>query len=732
MADLVNKMASIFRKSQSPGIARELLMAGLSTFLLVAFLWAGGGGYFLWKMNTSFLTQTDVSKCLMCLVSAKSAETGFMSTDLINPEFFRTGQSRMVQKHQIAMVELQNHLSRIQKRGGLDRQKSLENLKNLLVAHQKRFNRFASLKREIGFETSGLAGKYRKASLAFEDLLQQSNKKSLLIIYLQMRRHEKNYLLRQTPHYLQLVEQLWHQLDSQISRLDKEKNGALLQYLQQYQKAWYSFLDFEVQIGRTEGEGLRKQMSQDGQELEKELQELLKMAEFDCQRARRNLQFMSVALLVFGFSFGSVMICRFARSIAQPLIDLKEAASQVGQGRWDAPIPSGAHGEVGVLALAFKRMVDALKREATLLRQSQERFEIAARATNDVIWDWDMKTGALWFSDGMRSLAQYDRQDVDDDPDWRIAHIHPEDRDRVKNTIQKAFDSGALVWSDEYRFQRKDSSYATVFDRGFIIYDDQKNPMRMIGAIIDTSDRKRLEAVAIQSGKMSVLGQLSAGITHDLNNPLGVILGFSEILVKHPALPKELELPIKSIEREARRCKTLAQHLLAFSRNRTGTDRISQDLKKVVDEALALVGTLAQSRRVELVRQFGEAQISACVDCHQIQQLVINLGVNAMDAMPDGGTLTVSLSKSGNDLLQIQISDTGTGIPPEVQKRMFEPFFTTKELGKGTGLGLSLVGDIVKNHQGKIDVQSEVGKGTTFRITLPITNETGTSYPMAA
>ena len=233
-------------------------------------------------------------------------------------------------------------------------------------------------------------------------------------------------------------------------------------------------------------------------------------------------------------------------------------------------------------------------------------------------------------------------------------------------------------------------------------------------------ERQRLEHIALQSEKMAAVGQLAGGVAHEINNPLGVILGFAQSLARRVPSGDIQEMPLKSIEREALRCKSLVQDLLTFSRmNRT--DKEAMDLNEAVEGSLSLVSAQTKVKNVSLMRDFNGDLPKIVANKNQIQQIVVNLCNNAIDAMPEGGTLTVSTRKSSwknKDAVQIQVRDTGQGIPKEVQSKIFEPFFTTKEVGKGTGLGLSLVFEIVQKHEGQITVESEMGKGTVFTVML--------------
>jgi PAS domain S-box-containing protein len=243
---------------------------------------------------------------------------------------------------------------------------------------------------------------------------------------------------------------------------------------------------------------------------------------------------------------------------------------------------------------------------------------------------------------------------------------------------------------------------------------------KILGAVVifrDISDRRRLEAVARQSEKMSGIGQLAAGVAHELNNPLGVILGFAQALTRRISASDPNADPLRSIEREAIRCRNLVQNLLLFSREHKPGFSLENPVT-MLQSALSLVEAQAKVKRVEVRKEIAPDVPVVEMDGNQIQQVIINLCSNAMDAMPDGGVLTVGLGRE-EDRIVLRIADNGSGIPKEIREKIWEPFFTTKAAGKGTGLGLSLVYEIVHKHHGQIDLQSEVGKGTAFSIRLP-------------
>ncbi len=241
----------------------------------------------------------------------------------------------------------------------------------------------------------------------------------------------------------------------------------------------------------------------------------------------------------------------------------------------------------------------------------------------------------------------------------------------------------------------------------------------------EIEDRKRLEGVVLQSEKMAAVGQLAGGVAHEINNPLGVILGFAQGVAKRLQPGDAFELPLKSIEREALRCKVLVQDLLTFSRVGT-TEKEETNLNETIESSLSLILAQAKVKNVELIKDLSSNLSVILANKNQIQQVLVNLSNNAMDAMPNGGKLTVRTKKTqlnNKDTIEIQVEDTGQGIPKEIQAKIFEPFFTTKEVGKGTGLGLSLVYEIIQKHEGQIKVESEVGKGTKFSFLLPVESQ---------
>jgi PAS domain S-box-containing protein len=371
------------------------------------------------------------------------------------------------------------------------------------------------------------------------------------------------------------------------------------------------------------------------------------------------------------------------------------------------------------------------KRMEEELRRSEERFRLVTRATKDVIWDLDIRSGKTWHSEDFWGHFGYPSKDTEPDVEGWKELLHPEDRDRVWNGFQTAL----LRWDDsyevEYRFRKADDSYAIVLDRAFIVYDENGQPTRAIGAIADLSGRRELEEQFRQAQKMEAVGRLAGGVAHDFNNILMVISAYTELMQDRLSPDDELQNNVAQVLKAAKKAAGLTDQLLAFSRKQVLAPLII-DLNIVVEDTSKMIRRLI-GEDIELKVSLSEALWRVKADQGQIVQVLMNLCVNARDAMRDGGELrietknvTVDVEATRkypalvpSDYAVLVVSDNGTGMTKEVQAHLFDPFFTTKEPGRGTGLGLSTVYGIVKQSGGYIWVDSELGHGSTFTIYLP-------------
>ena len=221
----------------------------------------------------------------------------------------------------------------------------------------------------------------------------------------------------------------------------------------------------------------------------------------------------------------------------------------------------------------------------------------------------------------------------------------------------------------------------------------------------------------VQSEKLAAVGQLTAGIVHDVKNPLAVIKGLAESLQEEPELQAYAQKDLALIRDSATKANQIVSDLLTFSRQST-PEMQTQDLKATVEAALRITSFLARKANAQVIATLPEQSVYVTYDAQQIEQVLVNLIQNAIQAMPQGGTLCVSMSQA-EEAVALAVQDSGIGIPPENLRRIFDPFFTTKPEGEGTGLGLSVSYGIITRHHGRIDVDSAVGQGTTVTILLP-------------
>jgi signal transduction histidine kinase/ActR/RegA family two-component response regulator len=323
------------------------------------------------------------------------------------------------------------------------------------------------------------------------------------------------------------------------------------------------------------------------------------------------------------------------------------------------------------------------------------------------------------------------------------SRIHPDDVDRVVDGIHRSIDTGAESWAAEYRFRCRQGTYAVVQDNGFILRDASGKGVRMVGGMRDRTEQKRIDAQYLRTQRMESIGTLAGGIAHDLNNVLAPILMSIDLLRPELANDSRRSEILDTIHLSCRRGADLVQQVLTFARGVDG-ERIGIRLRHLIND---LKGMIRETfpRDITIVCHVDDELWLVAGDPTQLHQVLLNLAVNARDAMPHGGTLTITASNivldaqyaavprefSVGRYVLLQVSDTGEGIRPEIRERIFEPFFTTKEVGKGSGLGLATVHSIVKSHGGFVTLDSDVGSGTTFKVYLPadLTHESAEAVP---
>jgi signal transduction histidine kinase len=297
--------------------------------------------------------------------------------------------------------------------------------------------------------------------------------------------------------------------------------------------------------------------------------------------------------------------------------------------------------------------------------------------------------------------------------------------------LREAIDKGQESWETEYRLRCRNGAYAIVQDKGFILRDPDGRGQRMVGGIRNVTEQRQMELQSVRTQRMESIGTLASGIAHDLNNVLTPVMMSIELLKFDKTNSPERAAILDTIQVSCRRGADLVRQVLTFARDLDG-QRVPVDLRQLIGEFKRMVDE-SFPRNIRLVTDAPADLWSTTGDPTQFHQVLLNLAVNARDAMPGGGILTLRASnvtlgphrpgpgreaKAGKFLL-LQLSDTGTGISTDNCEHIFEPFFTTKKLGEGTGFGLAIVHTIVKSHGGFLSVDSEIGRGSTFNIYLP-------------
>lgn len=387
----------------------------------------------------------------------------------------------------------------------------------------------------------------------------------------------------------------------------------------------------------------------------------------------------------------------------------------VGTSRtWSIDEQDFAHAVANLLALALETLARGL---------AEERYRLAARATGDVIWQWDFATDEVSWTDSLRDGFGFDIGDKTSG-DWWKARIDPADRERVISSVESAIARGESAWSGEYRFERADGQYAHVLDRGFVTRNEAGVPLRMTGSMQDMTPRKALESRLILADRLASIGTLAAGVAHEINNPLAYVLGnldFAlDVLGSCEGIDEDVLVALRDAHLGTRRITRIVADLKPLSRAQDDAAK-PVDIDAVVRSSLGIGKHQIQRRGAGLVVELGNPPPARGTEA-RLGQVVLNLLVNAAQALEgkDGGELQVRIrtGTTTDGFVFIEVADTGPGIPPLVRARIFDPFFTTKPAGEGTGLGLSICHTIVTSFGGHILVETS-SAGTCFRVLLP-------------
>ena len=380
--------------------------------------------------------------------------------------------------------------------------------------------------------------------------------------------------------------------------------------------------------------------------------------------------------------------------------------------------------------VAVRNFMDARRLRASQqrMRENDERFQLLARATNDVMWDWNLVNDTVWWNEGICTRFGYCGREANASLFWR-EHVHPDDLARVQESIDEALEAGQDHWQAEYRFRKADETYATVLDRGSIVRGADLRAVRMMGAMMDVTEARQMGERLAHATRVSSLGRIATAIAHEFNNVLMGIQPNLELVKRRGG--EDLAVPVGHIQQSVKRGKRITDEILRFTRS--APPRLEcVDVTRFLDQWSSEIAP-SLGRRIKLTVNVDEADLYISADPQQIAEVLTNLAVNAREAITaENGEITISVERvrsygtlgfasipTADRFAHFSVRDNGSGMSASQLAHVFEPLFTTKK--GGTGLGLAVSYQIVTSHDGYISAESHPGEGSTFHILLPQT-----------
>ena len=383
---------------------------------------------------------------------------------------------------------------------------------------------------------------------------------------------------------------------------------------------------------------------------------------------------------------------------------------------------------------------DSVERDriAAELRETVERYHLVMRATNDTIWELDLETGEGTWNDGIQKMFGYPADEVSPAHQWWAERIHPEDRDRIDHGIHAAVQGSATTWTDEYRFRAANGNYVTVLDRAYIARDGEGRALRIVGSMIDITERSRVqrEREEMLAGEIAAKHEAEranraksdflAVMSHELRTPLTAIMGYTDLLLEGipVSLPSQARQQVERIDYAARHLLELIEQVLLYSRVEAAQERLEVqevDLRRVAQDVAALVEPLASKCGLTFDVQLPDLPVPARTESGKARQILLNFLSNAMKFTSEG-RVSLRLEAAGEAAI-FRVRDTGMGIAPEHLGRVFEPFWQAQQGNtrqvSGTGLGLAVCQRLAELLGGEVRVESEIGRGTEFTLRLP-------------
>ncbi len=374
--------------------------------------------------------------------------------------------------------------------------------------------------------------------------------------------------------------------------------------------------------------------------------------------------------------------------------------------------------------VGYGKVLRDLTEQRTLLERlaaSEARLRLAIGAARIATWRWDLRTGGDSIDANLARLLGLGDSDRVVTLDEFFDAVHPDDRERTRAAFLDAVARREGL-ETEFRIVTADGGIRWLRDYGEVITDDAGEPRWLTGAVVDITAQREAEQRLRVSERMDAVSKLAGGVAHEVNNMMSVVLGFTDFVLAGLPPGDRRRLDLEQVRMAAGRAATVTAQLLAFSRQQVLRPAVLR-LDEVVSALEPALRRLLGDGR-ELVLRVLPGSEPVFADRGQLEQVLMNLALNARDAMPEDGRLTIETGRAPDGSAVLAVSDTGHGMDEETRARIFEPFFTTRPTGQGTGLGLAVVHGIVHQSGGRIGVESAPGAGTTFRIFLPPVSET--------
>jgi two-component system, sporulation sensor kinase A len=369
----------------------------------------------------------------------------------------------------------------------------------------------------------------------------------------------------------------------------------------------------------------------------------------------------------------------------------------------------------GILIESYEnlyRIITEKKSMEKTLEASEFKYRLIAENTSDLIMVMNKERQISYFSPSHELVLGYKASELESAELRKL--IHPDDKQLFLNAITKIAEKNECL-SVEFRFMHKDGRWIEFESRCMPVVGEKQRIEHIVMVSRDISERKKAEEILLQSEKLSIVGELAAGVAHEIRNPLTTIKGFVQLYKKENSLIEFNDLILSELER----IETITSEMLSLGKPQA-IQLNTANLRNIIENTVELLSPQGHMKDIQFILNFEDADFTLMCEQNQLKQVFLNIFKNAMEAMPKGGDIQINLRHGADGECVVSVQDQGCGIPEELLPRLGEPFYTLKE--KGTGLGLMICHKIIKQHQGTITYQSKLNEGTLIEICLPLMN----------